>query len=141
MSEIVKKEPNTSLEEKDRRFKETWYPRLSLIVSAVAIVISVFALISKEAGSISDFIASIRSKGYIQDIINMGNVLTALIAFIFIAWQSPAFFNIQNITKFKSLAELEYEGDDLLIHLSNIKNRVEKLVNQYRFHMALLAFS
>jgi hypothetical protein len=141
MSNIIQKEANTALEEKDRRFKETWLPRLTLLLSIISLIFTSLLLIDKEVGSIGIAVARFRQGGGIQKIINYGNVLTAVIAFIFIARQTPTFFNIQNVTKFKSLAELELEGDDLLVHLGNVKNRVEKLVNQYRFHMILFAFS
>jgi large-conductance mechanosensitive channel len=141
MSNIIKKEADTALEEKDRRFKETWLPRLTLLLSVISIIFTSLILINNEVGSISTAIARFRKDGGVQKIINWGNIFTAVVAFLFIAWKTPKFFSIQNATKFKSLAELELEGDDLQVHLGNIENRVEKLVNQYRFHMILFAFS
>lgn len=139
MEETIEKKADDVFEEKDRRFRSTWQPRLTLMTSLVAIIISVFALISKEAGSIGLFLESIYNKD--KFIINICNVIVSLIAFIFIAKQKPTVFNIQNITKFKSLAELELNDNDLQIYVGNLKNRVEKLVNQFRFHMVLFAFS
>jgi hypothetical protein len=141
MSDITKKEPDASLEEKDRRFRDALLPRLSLLLSVFAILISVLAVVSKEAGGVAKLISDIRLDGGVQKVINICNALTAFIAFVAIAALGPSPFNIRNVAKFKSLMESEFEGDDLLIDIGNIKNRVEKLVNQYRLHMILFAFS
>jgi hypothetical protein len=64
----------------------------------------------------------------------------SLVALIFLAKQKTVNFIIHDEEKFKSLAELD-EDANVQIYTSNLNNRVGKLVNQFRLHMTLFAFS
>lgn len=126
------------LEEKDRRFRETLQPRLTLILSIAALIVSAFAILSNENRGISNLLKSIFEHSEL--IIIIANLFVSTVAFIFLAKQKTDKFIVRDKEKFKSLAELN-EGADIQIYTINLNNRVEKLVNQFRLHMSLFAFS
>lgn len=127
------------LAEKDLRFRETWQPRLTLIVSLLALTITGFAVFIKDYAGISSLVTDI-STDQIHRFIVISNLIVSLIALIFLVKQKTKDYVIQGEKKFRSLAELD-EGADIQIYITNLNNRVGKLVNQFRLHMALFAFS
>lgn len=130
---------NTSgQEEKDRRFREVLQPRLALIVSTIAIIVSTFTFINAGDHGFNLLLKYIRDN--IKLIVILSNLAISLVAFFFLAKQKTVDFIIQDKEKFKSLAELD-AGVDIQIYTANLKNRVDKLVNQFRLHMTLFTFS
>lgn len=138
MSETTNVQPPFGLKGKDKRFRDTWQPRLTLILSVAALMISAFAILSRDDNGIRKLFDSILHHNRI--IIIISNLFVSLIAFVFFAKQTTAEFIIQDKEKFKSLAELP-ETANIEIYTHNLNNRVTKLVNQFRIHMTLFAFS
>lgn len=132
-------DPNAVLVEKDIRFKETWQPRLTLIVSLLALTVTVFAVFIKDYQGIGSFVASISARK-IHLFIIISNLIVSLIALIFLVKQRAVDYLIKDKEKFRSLAELDKTAD-MEIYTTNLNNRVGKLVNQFRLQMTLFAFS
>lgn len=131
---------DTALEKKDDRFKNSLQPRFTLILSGVALIVSIFAIFVREAGGLSKLFENIGidSVQYFINILNMG---VSLIALIFIADQKKEDFKIQNSESFKSLAELNCKDDELNTYIFNLNLKVKELVNQFKIHIALFALS
>ena len=127
-----------TLVEKDRRFRESLQPRLTLIVSIAALMFSLLTLIGGAEHGLNIWLQWIRD--HIKLIIIFSNITVSLFAFYFLARQKADDFIIQDKEKFRSLAEL-HTGVDIQIYTTNLNNRVAKSVNQFRLHMTLFAFS
>jgi len=138
MSETSNLPPKLGHEAKDKRFRDTWQPRLTLILSVAALVLSAFAVLSRDDNGIRNLFDGIQRNNRI--IIIISNLIVSLIAFVFFAKQATVEFVIRDKEKFKSLAELGRTAD-IEVYTRNLNNRVAKLVNQFRMHMTLFAFS
>jgi len=128
-----------ALAKKDTRFKETWQPRLSLILSFLALTVTLLVVLIKDYQAVGDFVARLTAQKMHLAII-ISNLVVSLIALVFMVKQKAVDFVIEDNEKFRSLAELDEEVD-MQIYSTNLNNRVGRLVNQFRIHMVLFAFS
>jgi hypothetical protein len=58
MSETAKN-ITTIFEEKDRRFKETWQPRLTLLISLAALIFSVLTIVTRDLAGITSLFVNL----------------------------------------------------------------------------------
>jgi len=138
MSEKSEPKNDAELEQKDTHFKEVLQPRLTLLLSIVAILVALFSAFSKGPQGVVEIYDYL--KGQLSNIIIGSNILVSAVAFVLLALQPSVRLIIRDKEKFKSLAELP-EWADVNIYTSNLNNRVGKLVGQFQLHMILFAGS
>jgi hypothetical protein len=118
--------------------KEKVLPIIAIIISALALIVSLFGILDRAYGA--TWIFSWLSKND-QFFINIGNIGASVLGLYYIVRTKPPEYKITNAEKFKSLAEVDYEGNDLEIYISNVENKVSELVGQFRAHIILFAIS
>jgi hypothetical protein len=132
----MKDEQTRAAQKRKQEQLNFWQPLIVTGCSILALVISIFALMSKDLKIFAFFSDEENLQTLIKMLpilINIGNFLVSIIALIWLTRINPSNYEIKNNHKFKSLAELnEINDENLNLLVKNTNKRVKGLVGQFK---------